>query len=178
MTQFNNDPNFRFNRESLFNTPSIIDEQELKERKIDDALAWLSANDPNSNVKTFGMLDNSSEIKYLQERNHQLEQDRDWKIEQRLFQHQREVSEIEQTTVLENFVGPAHQGEIELKKLIQEKITKQEKIRDNDVQLIKGRYQTLIKQCQEKLDFAQTNYEDAYRRWQDEHYGTNVQSAS
>jgi hypothetical protein len=178
MTQFKNDPNFRFNTESLFNLPSTIDEQELKERKIDDALAWLSANDPNSNVKTFGMLDNISEIKYFQERNHQLEQERDWTIHQRRFQHQREVSEIEQTTVLENFVGPTHQAETELKKFIQEKITKQEKIRDNDVHSIEVCYQTLIKQCQEKLDFAQANYEDAYRRWQDEHYGTNVQSAS
>jgi hypothetical protein len=120
------------------------------------------------------MLDNGSEIKYFQERNHQLEQERDWTIHQRLFQYQREVSEIEQTTVLKNFVGPAHQAETELKKLIREKITKQEKIRDNDVQLIAGRYQTLIKQCQERLNIAQTNYEDAYRRWQDEHYGTNV----
>ena len=178
MTKFNNDPNFRFNTDSLFTIPLITDEREFGERKIDDAIAWLSANDRNSSVKTFEMLDNGSEIKYFQERNHQLEQERDWTIHQRLFQHQREVSEIEETTVLENFVGPAHQAETELKKLIQEKITKQEKIRDNDVQLIAGRYQTLIKQCQERLNIAQTNYEDAYRRWQDEHYGTNVQSAS
>jgi hypothetical protein len=57
-------------------------------------------------------------------------------------------------------------------------VSQQEKIRDNDVQLIAGRYQTLIKQCQERLNIAQTNYEGAYRRWQDENYGTNVQSAS
>lgn len=140
MTQFNNDPNFSFNTDSLFTIPLITDKREFGERKIDDAIAWLSANDRNSSVKTFEMLD---------ERNHQLEQEQDWTIHQRLFQHQREVSEIEQTTVLENFVGPAHQAETELKKLIQEKITKHAKIRDNDVQLIAGRYQTLIKQCQE-----------------------------
>ena len=169
MSKFNNDPNFRFNTDSLFTIPLIIDEQEFKERKIDDALAWLSANDPNSGIKTFEMLDNSSETKYFQERNHQLEQGRDWTIHQRLFQHQQEVMEIEETTALENFVGPAHQAETELKKLIQQKITKLEKIRDDDVQLITDRYQTLIKQCQERLNISQKNYEDAYRRWQDEH---------
>jgi hypothetical protein len=72
MTKFNNDPNFRFNTDSLFTIPLITDEREFGERKIDDAIAWLSANDRNSSVKTFEMLDNSSEIKYFQERNHQL----------------------------------------------------------------------------------------------------------
>lgn len=177
MTQFKTgqtEPNFQFSTEVLFSIPLIADEREFKERKIDDVLAWLAANDPNSRIKNFEMIDAYSEVKYFQERGHELEQERDWMIHQRLFQHQREITQIEETTLLDNFVGPAHQAEVERKKLVQEKIAQQEQMCDQDVKLIAGRYQTLMKQCEERLQLSQTNQDNAYRSWQDENEGTEV----
>ncbi|MBW4575779.1 MAG: hypothetical protein KME08_10895 [Aphanothece sp. CMT-3BRIN-NPC111] len=177
MTQINQDY-VEFNPEALFSIQLIPDEREYKEQMIDHHLAWLAENDPTNRLKTPSMVKDDAEIQYFQNRNHELKQECEWKVHQRLFQHEREVNKIQNTDPPVSEVGREHEVEARKKQWIEQEIVKREEVCDREVKLILARYNTLMRQCEERITQATSRYQEAYHRWQQENKGGNLGGAA
>ncbi|MBD2436229.1 hypothetical protein [Nostoc sp. FACHB-110] len=157
--------------EDLFTIAIIPDEQDYQEQMIDAHLKWICENDPHSPLKNFKMVDYQSEIDFLLSRQQELEQERDWRIHQRMLQLQAEVQNIQNTEPPESaprLVGPDYVIQDRIEKYQQQEINTQKARCHEEIQLIAGRYNSLKQQCEERINQARANYQESLRIWQEE----------
>lgn len=155
----------------LFTIEIIPDERDYQEQMIDGRLKWICENDPHSPLKNFKMVDCQIEIDFLVSRQQELEQERDWRIHQRMLQLQTEVQNIQTSEAPElaiSLVGPDYAIQDRIEKYQQQEISKQEGRCHEEVQLIAGRYNSLKQQCEERINQARANYQIFLRIWQEE----------
>lgn len=159
----------KFSSESLFTIALIPDEREFKEIIIDDFIAWLAADDANSRLKSFEMIEADCEVRFFQKRKLELECYRDEALHQRILQFQQEVADLEKTTPPVSQLGVPHQVEAKQQQWIEAAISKRQAALDDDLKLIAGRFNTLLLQCSDRITNAQASYDQAYHRWQENH---------
>ena len=141
---------------------------------IDARLKWVSENDPHSPLKNFNMVDCQSEIGFFQNRAQELEQERDWRIHQRMFQLKREVQEIQTADPPKsavNRIGRDCEVQEKIQQWREQEIGKYEVSCHDYIQLIAGRYNTLKQQCQDRINQAHANFQACLRIWREERNG-------
>ncbi|MHC5740127.1 hypothetical protein [Nostoc sp.] len=161
----------KISRESVLTLEIIPDERDYKEQIIDARLKWISENDPHNPLKNFSMVDSQSEIDFFVSRQQELEQEKERYIHQRMLQLQEEVQEIktdEPPELAISLIGPDYVVQDKIQKYREQEIRKREAICNDEVQLITGRYNSLKRQCEERISQARANYQAAFRIWQED----------
>ena len=164
----------KFSSEDLFTIELIPDEQDYKELMIDARLKWVSENNSHSPLKDFNMVDCQSEIGFFQNRIQELEQEKEQRIHQRIFQFKRSLQAIKTAEPPEsavNRVGPDHVVQEKIQQWREQEIREQEASCHDYIQLIAGRYNTLKQQSEVRINQAHANYQEAYRIWREERNG-------
>ena len=156
--------------DSNFSIPLIPDHRDLQEQIIDEVITWVSNDNPNSPHKTPEMVEYWAEKDYFIKRKEELKRERQEIIHQHWLQYQSEASRIEEITYrasqnqISN-IGPKHQQKLRKQEYVKLEIGKLQQKRKQNMQLIANRFNTLIQQCDERINQAQANYEQAYDSW-------------
>ncbi len=151
--------------------PLIPDQQEYQEQFIDYRLQWISDNDPQSRLKNFDMVDYQCEIDFFENRQQELARERNEHISQRTLQSQQEIDKIKTLIPPESIVpqrGPEHFINDKIQQWREQEIRIQAQKADKDIQLIAGLYNSLQEQCNERINQARANYQEALRLWREE----------
>ncbi|WP_254173211.1 hypothetical protein [Planktothrix pseudagardhii] len=149
-----------------------------QEQRIDYLVKFVAEGDDSGRLKNLPMAEADYDINQIRKRKHQLEQERDQAVEQRLFAHRAEVANLpNQFPIPEvNLTGLSPQQIKEKEERIkqQKAIWVQQKTADlkanleQDLKIIAHRFETQIKQCEEDLTEVQKRYHEGYDRWQED----------
>ncbi len=155
----------------------LLADKESQEASLDYLLKYVAEGDSNGRLKNMAMAEGDYEIEMGRDRKKQLELERDRAIEQRLFQSRTDKAELPNTFPAPevDMTGAPHEIKERQQKVerirvqwIKDESAKLEEILEEDKEMIKQRYETQIKQCEDDIAAAQKRYQEAYRNWKDD----------
>ena len=155
----------------------LLADKESQEARLDFLVKYIAEGDSNGRLKNMAMAEGDYEIEMGRDRKKQLELERDSAIEQRLFQHRTDLAELPNKFPAPEIemTGAPHEIKERQQKVerirvqwIKDESAKLEEILEEDKEMIKQRYETQIKQCEDDIAAAQKRYQEAYRNWKDD----------
>ncbi len=150
--------------EPLFTVRLVPDELELTELKIDRYIDWLTQDNPNCFLSNKEMIELDLEISFFQKRQQDLAGECDQLLAQRLFQFKQETIALRNTNPPTSRIGAPHQVEARQRDWFGRAMNRLEADRDHELNLIRGRYTSLIQECKQQIDRARACLKDAKQR--------------
>ncbi|MBE9146654.1 hypothetical protein [Planktothrix mougeotii] len=167
--------------------PVGMAEEELKdlltmeisqEQRIDYLVKFVAEGDDSGRLKNLPMAEADYDISQIRDRKHQLEQERDQAVEQRLFADRAEIANLPNQFPIPE-VNPTGLSPQQIKEKeerikqqkaiwVQQKTAELKANLEQDLKIIAHRYETQIKQCEEDLTEVQKRYHEGYDRWQED----------
>lgn len=161
----------------------LTEEEEKQLISIDDAIAraerdmeykmdldrcrieFIEEGDPSGRLKNWQMAEADFGITWSGNKKQLLEQERDRQIDQCRFQCKADIAKLS-----DRYEKPAgclspQQVQADKEKWLDKKTRELEQERDRDIQWIKDKYASKIKQCEDKVIGYQKSYDLAYQQW-------------
>lgn len=129
----------------------IPDKLEAYEYTIDHYINWLTQDNPDSNLTTKEMVELDAKIAYFEKRQQELTDGCDQLICRYLEQFKQDCTNLEQTKPTVIRIGAPHQIELREKQWLDTKLDRLKTIRDDQINLIRGRYLSLIQECDHRI---------------------------
>lgn len=149
----------------------FLNNKEAQEARIDFQVKFIAEGDDSGRLKNLGMAIADYDIKQGHQRKNLLEQQRDQDLQQLILdsrqeienlRHQFKAPTVDQTGWAPQQIALHHENvKRQREEWLEEQIAELEKIRDQNIIMLKHCYQTRINQCEEEIATAEERYREA-----------------
>jgi hypothetical protein len=143
----------------------IPDAQDYQEQRAEAWIIWIAANDPSSPIQTPQMLETQFEIEFFSMRKEQLEQECAYYQNACLEHYDQQIKALLTSSPTDQAGQPRHQTNKEHQGKVAQQIKQLQAERDQQLEVIRGRFGTLLQQANSRIEQAQVQHQQALNLW-------------
>lgn len=156
----------------------LLADKESQEARLDHLVKYVAEGDTSGRLRNMAMAEADYDINMGRDRKKELELEGDRTLEERLFQHRSDLTELPNKFPAPeiDITGAPHEIKERQQKIermrrewVEQKRAELEEVLAEDKEMIAHRYATQIQQCEQDVIAAQQRYDDAYRNWKEDH---------